>query len=315
MVEPDLVYDDDDDDFMAGNALEIFVGEKEYIQEFSHPFPVIDVLVKNVLYLDGLTIIALWKCIIPVRAAVLLGEALKQNTTICKLSCNFNALTNVEAIHIFAALRHNQTLRLLDLSFNRLGPDAKELAAELETNQTLQFLLLQRNKLKGGITDFLTASALSEVAAFDFAFNITCPHYDSHSLCTLMANHIKTNPTNLRYLQLEYNYFSAESRAELILALQQNTQLLEFCLDHFEDEDDDDHVVAANDMLNTYLTRNQQVYMEESWHQSNHYKFPQSCKQLVMTTLLCQTHNTVVPSLPIYIYWQIFAFFLRKDFM
>jgi len=311
MVEPDLVYDDDDDDFMAGNALEIFVGEKEYIQEFSHPFPVIDVLVKNVLYLDGLTIIALWKCIIPVRAAVLLGEAIKQNTTICKLSCNFNALTNVEAIHIFAALRHNQTLKLLDLSFNRLGPDAKELAAELETNQTLQFLLLQRNKLKGGITDFLTASALSEVAAFDFAFNITCPHYDSHSLCTLMANHIKTNPTNLRYLQADFNYFSAESRAELILALQQNTQLLEFCLDHFDDEDDDDDA-AANDMLNTYLTRNQQVYMDEWWHQSNHYKFPQSCKQVIMTTLLCQTHNTVVP---IYIYWQIFAFFLRKDFM
>lgn len=328
--EVDEVDDDDDDDDVdddddevdeaddyeepfPGLALEMFISPDEDLEELEHPFKLVDALSYNLLYVNGLTILTLWKCRIPLKAAQQLGAALQVNTTIRKLSLNYNMLQTSEAVHLFAALPFNTTLRLLDLSFNHIGPQTKPLAAYLEQNDTLQFLLLHRNYIRCGVLPLLYAAPA--LCGVDLSNNFLYSVDDTTGAA--LAAYLRSNPPNLRYLLLNDNSFSAACRLQIMGAvIDVNTNLLQFDMDGEAEHMDEAAEAIADTALQRVLERNHALYLATFWSPAGHMVFPATaCHPLIMATLLCAQHSQQAVRLNTYLWPLIFSFFQRKDFL
>ncbi|KAM5129361.1 NACHT, LRR and PYD domains-containing protein 3-like [Mantella aurantiaca] len=159
-----------------------------------------------------------------------------------ELHLDVNYLTHSSCPQLASGIRHNQTLRTLDLSHNNLeGPHFSDLMAALTTsqiedlqlvdnhltdsscphlasvirnNQTLRTLNLSENNMEGPhFSDMMAALTTSRIQELHLMYNqltdISCPH---------LASGIRDNQT-LRTLNLSYNKLDGPDFSALMAAL------------------------------------------------------------------------------------------------
>ncbi|XP_068109376.1 NACHT, LRR and PYD domains-containing protein 3-like isoform X3 [Hyperolius riggenbachi] len=178
-------------------------------------------------------------CLIPDEGLRKLVPALK---TIRNLSLGNNNLPSSSCPHLASGVRNNQTLRILDLSDNRLGGDefsvlmaalptsrieelllhinglpsssCPHLASGIRNNKTLRMLELSYNKLGGPeLSVLMEALPTSQIEELHLKYNDLPP-----SCCPHLASGIRNNPT-LRWLDLSYNRLGGPEFGVLMAAL------------------------------------------------------------------------------------------------
>jgi hypothetical protein len=164
---------------------------------------------------------------------ILIGEALKINSTLTTLNLRFNSLKSKGARIIVDALKLNSTLTELNLSSNYIGEDAINIGYALQLNSTLTTLDLSSNNIgeEGASTIGDALKLNSTLTTLDLSYNyigeegvinIGDALILNSTLTTLSLNHVgsecaitigdalKLNST-LTTLNLSSNYFNLEA--------------------------------------------------------------------------------------------------------
>jgi len=189
---------------------------------------------------------------------VLLGEALKINSTLTELYLSYTEISDQSATGLAEALKTNSTLLELHLSHNEIGDQgATGLAEGIKINSALMKLYLNDNKIGDqGATGLAEALKINSVLS---------ELYLAHNAIgdqgvTGLAEALKLNST-LTWLDLENNKVGAQGATGLAEGLKINSTPLELHLSHNEIGDQGATGLAEalkinSTLMNLYLNNN-----------------------------------------------------------